>query len=97
MTRTAASRSIGRGLARIEPEGGTLVAYAAKAGQIAQDGEGQNSPFVSALVKRLGQPNLEVRRLCGFVRDDVLAATRRKQEPFVYGSLGGDEYYFKLQ
>ena len=57
----------------------------------------QNSPFVSALAKRLGQPHLEVQHLFGFVRDDVLTATRRKQEPFVYGSLGGDEYYVKLQ
>jgi hypothetical protein len=41
-----AGRSVGRGLARIEPEGGTLVAYAAKDGQIAQDGaDGTNSPF----------------------------------------------------
>jgi uncharacterized caspase-like protein len=29
MKRTVASRSIGRGLARVEPEGGTLVVYAA--------------------------------------------------------------------
>lgn len=97
MSRTVASRSIGRGLARVEPEGGTLVAYAAKAGQVALDGDGQNSPFVSALVKHVATPGIEIRRLFGLVRDDVLAATDRKQEPFVYGSLGGEELFFKAR
>ena len=73
------------------------LAYAAKHGQVALDGAGQNSPFVSALVKRLAQPNLDIRRVFGFVRDDVLAATGKKQEPFVYGSLGGEEYVFRMQ
>lgn len=35
MKRSIVSRSIGRGLAQIEPEGGVLVAYAAKHGQMA--------------------------------------------------------------
>ena len=89
MRTTAATRSVSRGLARVEPDGGTLVAYAAKAGQVAQDGDGQTSPFVTALVKHIGRPGIEIRRLFGFVRDDVLATTRPKQEPFLYGSLGG--------
>src|SRR3954466_1196826 len=94
MTRTMASRSIGRGLARIEPEGGTLVAYAAKHGQYALDGDGQNSPFVSALVRRLAMPGVEINKLFRLVRDDVLVATGKRQEPFVYGSLGGEDYFF---
>src|SRR4051812_43837972 len=94
MTRTVTSRSIGRGLARVEPEGGTLVAYAAKHGQLALDGDGQNSPFVSALVKRLTLPGVEINKLFRLVRDDVLAAAGRKQEPFVYGSLPGEDYFF---
>jgi uncharacterized caspase-like protein len=95
MTRSLASRSVGRGLARIEPEGGTLVAYAAKAGQVALDGEGQNSPFVSALVKHIGTPGTEINFLFRKVRDDVLAATGKAQEPFVYGSLPGENFYFR--
>jgi uncharacterized caspase-like protein len=94
MRRTAATRSIGRGLARVEPEGGTLVAYAAKDGQIALDGNGANSPFVAALVKHLPTPGVEISKLFRLVRDDVLAATGRKQEPFVYGSLPGDDFFF---
>ena len=45
MKMASASRSIGRGLARIEPTSGTLVSYAAKEGTIADDGDGRNSPY----------------------------------------------------
>jgi uncharacterized caspase-like protein len=95
MRRTSASRSIGRGLASVEPEAGTLVVYAAKHGQVALDGDGANSPFVSALVKRLETPGLEVRRLFDYVRDDVMEATDRQQQPFFYGSVPGrEDFYF---
>ncbi len=94
MRRTSASRSVGRGLARIEPDGGTLVAYAAKHGEVAFDGEGANSPFVTALVKRLPTPGMEINKLFRVVRDDVMTATERKQEPFVYGSLPGEDFFF---
>src|SRR5262249_31863797 len=95
MKRSIASRSIGRGLAHIEPEGGVLVADAAKHGQVALDGEGGNSPFVAALVKRLDTPGLDISLLFRLVRDDVLTATDRRQEPFVYGSLPGELLSFR--
>lgn len=92
MKRTLASRGIGRGLAQIEPtSSNTLIAYSAKAGFTAQDGDGANSPFTIALSKHLTTPGLDVRRAFGFVRDDVLKSTGNKQEPFVYGSLGGED------
>lgn len=94
MARTSGSRSVSRGLSRVEPEGNTLIAYAAKAGSLAADGGGANSPFATALAKRLVEPGVEVRLLFGKVRDDVLAATGRQQEPFTYGSLSGTEFYF---
>jgi uncharacterized caspase-like protein len=95
MKRSAGTRSVGRGLARIEPAGGTLVAYAAKAGQVALDGDGGgNSPFVASLVKYLPQPGIEISRLFRLVRDDVMEATDRKQEPFIYGSLPAREFFF---
>ncbi|MGL3105332.1 caspase family protein [Bradyrhizobium sp. BR 1432] len=92
MKRTIASRGIGRGLAQVEPTSpNTLIAYSAKAGFTAQDGDGANSPFTVALSKHLTTPGLDVRRAFGFVRDDVLKSTGNKQEPFVYGSLGGED------
>ncbi len=98
MAKTVASRSVGRGLARIEPEtSATLVAYAAKAGQVASDGvSGQaNSPFATALIRNMQKPGVEIRKFFGLVRDDVMAATANAQEPFVYGSLGGDDYFLR--
>lgn len=99
MTRTIGSRSIGRGLGQIEPEAGTLVVYAAKHGETASDGiEGQNGPLVTSMLQRMRDPELEIRRLFDFVRDDVMAATRNEQQPFTYGSLSArDNYYFTPQ
>jgi len=84
------SRAVGRGFARVEPAApDTLVAFAAKAGSIASDGDGANSPFTAALLKHLATPGLDVRLALGLVRDEVMETTRPRQEPFVYGSLGG--------
>jgi uncharacterized caspase-like protein len=92
MKRTVASRAIGRGLAKVEPTSpNTLIAYSAKAGSTALDGDAKDSPFTVALAKHLTTPGLDVRKAFGFVRDDVLKTTGNRQEPFVYGSLGGDD------
>jgi uncharacterized caspase-like protein len=92
MKRTIGSRAVGRGLAKVEPTSpNTLIAFAAKAGSTASDGDSKNSPFTAALVKYLPKPGLDLRKAFGFTRDDVLKATNNRQEPFVYGSLGGDD------
>jgi hypothetical protein len=92
MKRMIGSRAIGRGLAKVEPESpNTLIAFAAKAGSTASDGDSTNSPFTAALVKFLPRPGLDLRKAFGYARDDVLKATNNKQEPFIYGSLGGDD------
>ena len=92
MKRTVTSRSVSRGLARVEPESSnTLVAFAAKAGLTAFDGNSKNSPYAAALVKYIAEPGLDLRRAFGFIRDDVMQATGNRQEPYVYGSLGGED------
>ena len=48
-----------------------------------------NSPFTAALVEHLAVPGLDLRLALGRVRDEVMDKTGNKQEPFVYGSLGG--------
>jgi len=95
MAANSATRSIGRGLARVEPEGGVLVAYSAKDGQVAQDGDGTNSPFAQALLDHLSEPGLEINMLFRKVRDDVRSRTGGQQEPFTYGSLPAESLYFK--
>lgn len=92
MKRTLASRSIGRGLAKVEPSSpNTMIAFSAKAGSTAADGDASNSPFAIAMVTHLPKPGLDLRRAFGYVRDDVLKATGNRQEPYVYGSLGGND------
>ena len=88
--RTVASRAVGRGLARVEPDtSNTMIAFAAKAGSTASDGRATNSPFTAALLKHITTPGLDLRIAFGRVHDEVLDSTGRKQEPFMYGSLGG--------
>src|SRR4051794_35356268 len=92
MKRTVATRAVGQGLAKVEPTSpNVLIAYSAKAGSTAADGDGTNSPFTIALAHHLTTPGLDVRKAFGFVRDDVLKTTGNRQEPFVYGSLGGED------
>lgn len=94
-TMAKATRSVSRGLAQVEPTAGTMVAYAAKHGQTALDGDGTNSPFAAAFVKNIRTPGLEVRRLFDYVRDDVMESTKDRQQPFSYGSISGrQDFYF---
>jgi hypothetical protein len=87
-------KSIGRGLGRVASAGhDTLVAYAARDGSLAFDGDGRNSPFAAAILNQLDVPGTEVGLMFRRVRDHVLAATGRKQEPYTYGSIGGEEVY----
>jgi uncharacterized caspase-like protein len=92
MKRQIGSRAIARGLAKVEPASpNTLIAFAAKAGSTASDGDSTNSPFTAALVKYLARPGLDLRKAFGFTRDEVLRVTNNRQEPFIYGSLGGED------
>ena len=88
--RSAGRASTRGGLAKLdEVSADTLVAYAAKAGSISYDGDGFNSPYATALLRHLAAPGVDIRIALGRVRDAVIAMTGGRQEPFIYGSLGG--------
>ena len=94
-TKTRAART--RGLARVEPEGTTLVEFSARDGQEAQDGDADgDSPFAIALAKRLTTPGLEVGKLLREVRADVFAATQQQQEPMFSGDIPPEDMFFRL-
>jgi hypothetical protein len=95
MQRSIRTRAVDRGLVRTEPTDNVLVAYAAKDGTTANDGSGRNSPFTAALLNNLEKPGLEVTFLFRNVRDEVMNATKREQQPFVYGSLSKAAIYLK--
>lgn len=94
MKRTSGVRAVSRGLAPIEPMTDSLVVYSAKAGSTADDGDAANSPFATAMARRLVEPGREINMLLRRVRDDVIAQTGGKQEPFIYGSQSSQEFYF---
>jgi tetratricopeptide (TPR) repeat protein len=96
------ARSISRGLANVEPsegnaEGNLLIVYAAKHGTTAEDGAGEHSPFTEALLAHIEDPALEINFLFRKVRDEVLAKTQHRQEPYQYGSLSSEPLYFKAR
>lgn len=94
MRRSRSTRAMGEaGLARVEVHtSDTYVAFAARAGSTADDSstDENHSPFAQALIDHLATPGLDVRIALGRVRDEVLKKTNDEQEPYVYGSLGGD-------
>jgi tetratricopeptide (TPR) repeat protein len=91
MQHTIALKLVSKGFSNIEPEAGFMVVYAAKHGETALDGEGQDSPFATMLARDIKEPEVEVRKLFDIVRDDVWNATRHRQQPFIYGSPPGRE------
>ena len=95
MQRSLRTRAVARGLAPTEPTDNVLVAYSAKDGTTASDGDGRNSPFTTALLRNIETPGLEVTFMFRAVRDEVMVATNREQQPFVYGSLSREAIYFK--
>ena len=97
MVRSAgATRSLASGLAPVEPDGNVLVAFSAKHGTTAEDGTGsKHSPFTEALLTHIEEPGLEINFLFRRVRDEVRRKTDRRQDPFVYGSLGSDSMFLR--
>lgn len=87
------TRGGGGGMAAVDPERGTLVAFAARDGQVALDGTGTNSPYAQALMQKMVQPRLEISLMFRQVRDLVLEKTGNLQEPHTYGSLTGVPFY----
>jgi hypothetical protein len=95
MQSTNLPRSVERGFSRVEPPDNVLVVYAASDGTTANDGSGRNSPFTSSLLKSIEMPGLEIRLLFANVRDDVMTATNRRQQPFIYGSMSRGQIFLR--
>ena len=94
MQMSSATRSVPRGLTRVEATAGSLISFAAKEGTVADDGDGRNSPFTAALLANLAEPGVEIGLLFRRVRDSVLEATGGRQEPYVSTSLPSEPIYF---
>ncbi|TBY13715.1 caspase family protein [Rhizobium laguerreae] len=82
-----------RGLARIDSDLGSLIAFSTEPGQVALDGTGALSPYSESFIKRASEPNREIRQVLTDVRRDVIAMTDGKQVPWENSSLM-DSFYF---
>ncbi|NVO16775.1 MAG: caspase family protein [Rhodoplanes sp.] len=71
---------------------GTLIAFATAPGQVALDGEGDNSPFSAALVRHIGTPGLDLQQMLTRVRAEVVSVTKRRQVPWSNSSLLGEVF-----
>jgi hypothetical protein len=70
-----------RGLARIDRTQGMIVVYATAADEVAEDGNGRNSPFTSALLTRMDEAGLEITKMLKLVGADVSTHTAGRQRP----------------
>jgi uncharacterized caspase-like protein len=80
-----------RGLAPVDKAEGMVVAFATAAEEVAQDGTGRNSPFTSALLKRLQEP-VDIAIMLRHVTADVNTQTHGRQRPETQITLLS-EYY----
>jgi hypothetical protein len=88
---TTRSLPIGRGLAKIDTPQGMIMAYATQAGRTAEDGDGNNSPYTSAFLKRIEEQN-EIGTIFREVSEDVYEATKHAQLPELSLSIIGRFY-----
>ncbi len=92
------SATVNSGLAAIQTTtagdgtGGLLIGYATDPGAVALDGDGQNSPYTSALVRHLATPGVNVQSALTRVRGDVVSATGGRQRPWFNASLGREVF-----
>lgn len=100
-SRMAPSRSVtvGVGLAEIKLQEtggeGSVIAFATSPGDVALDGEGQNSPFTSALLRHIDEPDASIQTVMTRVTGDVYRETGQRQRPWVNASLIGEVYLNK--
>jgi hypothetical protein len=90
-------RSAERGLARINAPAGSVVAYSAAPGQVAMDGDGDNSPYTSALIEAMREPGVELLRMFRQVRIEVESQTGGDQTPWEEQSLRGDFFFTEAE
>jgi hypothetical protein len=89
-------KSAESGLAIMHGSTGTVVAFSAAPGHVAQDGNGRNSPYTSALIKQMNIPNKKIEDVMKDTAKLVTAETASRQTPWYNSSLTGD-FYFRVE
>lgn len=91
--RATRSAEINPGLAAMQAErGGMLIGFATAPGDVALDGDTNNSPFTTALLKHFPTQGLELQQVMTRVKADVLTLTRQRQRPWHNSDLAREVY-----
>lgn len=91
----AKSPNAASGLAELKAPPGTLIAFSTMPGATAEDGEGENSPYTTALLDVLFKPNVKIEDAFKEVRRRVMQATDGAQVPTESSLLLEDFYLVK--
>ncbi len=83
------------GLARIDSNSGTFVAFATSPGSTAADGSGPNSPFTTAFLREAREPGLAVEQIFRRIRLAVYDSTNGTQIPWDTSSLITEVSFFQ--
>ncbi|MFK5978407.1 MAG: caspase family protein [Rhizobiaceae bacterium] len=90
------SAFIGEGLsAPTTVRGNVLIGFSTAPGEVALDGDGDNSPFTTALLKHIGTPDMEIELMLKRVKADVYKDTDQQQEPWNNSGLRTEFYFNK--
>ena len=91
---STSGRGVSRGLAEIKTKPiGSFISYSTSPGEVAEDGNGADSPYSEALAKAILKPGQDLAEVFRDVRKSVIKATNQKQVPWDSWSLT-DPYYF---
>lgn len=84
------ARSADEGLARMEAGEGTVILFSTQSGKTALDGDGEHSPFATALLANITKPDTDFTHAINNVVRDTYFATEKQQYPLLVGSLLND-------
>ena len=88
-------RSSSDGLAQMAAPSGAIIAFSAAPGQVANDGNGRNSPYTTAFLNQAKIPNKKIEDILKETSKKVAEETGGRQIPWYNSSLIGDFYFSK--
>ncbi|MFZ1814276.1 MAG: caspase family protein [Rhizobiaceae bacterium] len=91
---TTRSAAVSSGLARVESGVGTYIGFSTQPGNVALDGDGENSPFATAILRHIEEPGADIESIMRVVREDVIEQTKGTQVPWGNSSLTGTGFVF---
>ena len=87
------SNAVAEGLAEVklgDAGEGTAIIFATSPDEVALDGEGEHSPFTTALLNNIELPDTDLQVVMSRVTGEVYAATKQQQRPWINASLTGE-------